>query len=103
VRELSDATFEAEVLHAQRPVVVDFRAPWCRPCDAVEPVLEELAADHGDRVEFARIDIDANPLAAARYGVLSLPTVMLFEGGEPRQTVVGARGRAHYEKALGLV
>jgi len=102
VREVTDATFESEVLRSEQPVVVDFWAPWCRPCKAVEPVLEELAADHGERVVFASVDIDANPRAAARYGVLSIPTVMLFEDGEPRQTVLGARGRGHYEKAFGL-
>ena len=91
---MTDATFADEVLAAERPVVVDFWAPWCGPCKAIEPALEELALD------VVKLDIDANPSTAARYGVLSLPTVMLFEGGKPRETLVGARPRAHFERAL---
>jgi thioredoxin 1 len=99
VLDLSDATFEQEVLHADRPVVVDFWAPWCGPCRAVEPVLRQLESEHGGRVTFARLDIDENLQTASRYDVLSIPTVILFEGGEPRETVVGARPRSHYEGA----
>jgi thioredoxin 1 len=103
VLEVTDATFDAEVLEAGRPVVVDFWAPWCGPCKAVERVLEELEAEHGERVGFAKVNIDADPLHAAAHGVLSLPTVILFEGGEARATVVGARGRGHFEQAFAAV
>ena len=96
--EATDETFTADVLEADRPVVVDFWAPWCGPCKAVEKALEELEAAHGDRVGFVTINIDDHPLNAAEHGVLSLPTVILFEGGAARQTVVGARRRAHFEK-----
>jgi thioredoxin 1 len=99
VLELSDATFEREVLQAENPVVVDFWAPWCGPCRAVEPVLQQLEEAHRGRVTFARLDIDQNLQTASRYDVLSIPTVILFEGGEPRETVVGARPRSHYEQA----
>jgi len=99
VLELSDATFEREVLQAETPVVVDFWAPWCGPCRAVEPVLQQLEDAHRGRVTFARLDIDQNLQTASRYDVLSIPTVILFEGGEPRETVVGARPRSHYEQA----
>jgi thioredoxin 1 len=97
VREVTDATFEAEVLQADGPVVVDFWAPWCRPCEAIAPILEALAADHGFRL--LRLDIDEHLGAPSRYGVLSLPTVILFENGEPCSTVIGARPRSHYERA----
>ncbi len=97
MREVTDATFEAEVLEAEGPVVVDFWAPWCRPCEAIAPILEALAAEHGFRL--LRLDIDDHLGVPSRYGVLSLPTVILFEGGEPRSTVIGARPRSHFERA----
>ena len=99
MRDVTDETFEDDVLGAGRPVVVDFWAPWCGPCKAIEPALQEIA-DATDKVEFVKLDIDANPRVADRYGVLSLPTVMLFAEGEPRKTVFGARPKKHFEKAF---
>jgi thioredoxin 1 len=99
VRSVTDETFDAEVLGAGKPVVVDFWAPWCVPCKAIEPSLDELAAAN-ESVEFVKLDIDENPRSANRYGVLSLPTVILFAGGEPRKTVYGARPKKHFEKTF---
>jgi thioredoxin 1 len=99
VRSVTDDSFEADVLTGGKTVVVDFWAPWCGPCRAIEPALEELAAS-ADGVEFVKLDIDENPRTADRFGVLSLPTVMLFQGGEPRETVYGARPKKHFEKAF---
>jgi thioredoxin 1 len=97
--EVGDETFEQEVLQAGRPVVVDFWAPWCGPCKAVEPIFAQLEEEHGERVAFAKLDIDENPVTASRYGVLSIPTAILFEGGEARETVIGARPRSYFEQA----
>jgi len=99
VDELTDATFEQEVIQAETPVIVDFWAPWCGPCHAVEPILRQLEEEYGSRVKFAKVDIDENVQTASRYDVLSIPTAILFEGGEPREIVVGARPRSHYEQA----
>jgi len=99
MRSVTDETFEREVLQAEKPVVVDFWAPWCGPCKAIEPALDELAGTTGS-VEFVKLDIDENPRTAATYGVLSLPTVMLFAGGKPRETVYGARPKKHFEKTF---
>ena len=98
--EVTDATFADEVLGADRPVLVEAWAPWCGPCKAVERVLAELEAEHGGRIRFARLNIDQHPLRAGELGVLSIPTVMLFEDGELRETVIGARPRAHFERVF---
>ena len=97
--ELTDANFEEQVLQAETPVIVDFWAPWCGPCHAVEPILKQLEDAYGSRVRFAKLDIDANLQTATRYEVLSIPTAILFENGEPRETVIGARPRSYYEQA----
>jgi thioredoxin 1 len=98
VEEVTDETFEAEVLAADGPVIVDFWAPWCKPCDAIEPHLRAIAKERG--VRLVRIDIDANLGVPSRLGVLALPTVILFLDGEPRVTVYGAHAREHYERAF---
>ena len=94
--QVGDANFETEVLGAEGPVVVDFWAPWCGPCRVVGPILADMADEH-ERVRFLKLNVDENPQTQARYNVLSIPTVILFEGGEAREAVVGARSRSHYE------
>jgi thioredoxin 1 len=99
MRAVSDDSFQQDVLDSERPVVVDFWAPWCGPCRAVAPVLERLAGETG-QVEFVKLDIDENPLTASRYDVLSIPTVILFAGGVPAETVVGARPADAFRRAF---
>jgi thioredoxin 1 len=96
--EVTDQTFDTEVLRSSEPVIVDFWAPWCKPCEAIEPHLQAIAAESEGEVRLARMNVDENLAVPGRYGVLSLPTVILFAGGEPRATVHGAQPRARYDR-----
>jgi thioredoxin 1 len=99
---VDDAGFDAAVLDSDVPVVVDFWAAWCPPCRVMHPVLEALAAAHPD-VRFASVDVDANQEVAARYGVLSMPTFLVFRGGEPVLTLIGSRPKAKLARELAAV
>ena len=100
MREVTEETFEAEVLQSLRPVVVDFWAPWCRPCKPVTELLEQLGEEYAGRIDVVGVDVDVNPGLSARYAVLTLPTTILFEGGEPRVEVLGVRSRPYFERAF---
>ncbi len=102
--DTSDATFEADVLQNDQPVLVDFWAPWCGPCRMVAPVVEELSNDYDGRVKFVKLNTDENPGVASKYGIRSIPTLLIFKGGELKGQVVGFRPKSdlakHLESAL---
>jgi thioredoxin 1 len=90
VAAVTNETFEQEVVQSPNPVLVDFYADWCGPCKTVGPIVEELAAEYDGRITVRKVDIDSNPELARRYGVRSIPTLMVFNGGEAKDTIVGA-------------
>ena len=97
---VGETDFDSVVLDAPRPALVDFSAAWCGPCRSIAPVIEGLANDYADRVTVATVDIDDNPRLAARYGVRSVPTVMLFAGGDVKRVFVGARSAHEYRAGI---
>ncbi|WP_448073744.1 thioredoxin [Georgenia yuyongxinii] len=96
VPAVTDATFETEVLQSDKPVLVDIWATWCAPCRRTEPIIEELAAEHGDKLKFVKLDADANTQTVMKYGVVSIPTFNLYRDGELVKTLVGAHTKKQF-------
>jgi thioredoxin 1 len=100
---VTESTFEQEVLQSDRPVIVDFWAEWCGPCHAVAPVLDKIVEERGDDVKLVKVNIDEEQEIAARYGIASIPTMILFKDGEPAAAAIGAQPKTALERSLGLV
>jgi thioredoxin 1 len=100
--DVTEQTFEQEVLQSEKPVLVDFWAEWCGPCHAVTPVLERIVEDRSDELKLVKVNIDEEQGLALRYGVSSIPLIILFRGGEPSAAAVGAMPKGALERQLGL-
>jgi thioredoxin 1 len=99
-QDVTDQTFETEVIKADVPVLVDFWAPWCGPCRMVAPIVEELAGEYEGKVNFYKLNTDENPAVSSRYGIRSIPTLLVFKGGEPVGQIVGFRPKSDLKKRL---
>ena len=101
--EISDGSFEAEVMKAEKPVMVDFWAPWCGPCKAIGPVIEDLAKSFGDRIKFAKCNVDENPITPGKFGIKAIPTLIFFKDGAVVDQITGMVAKSRLEETLNRV
>jgi thioredoxin 1 len=99
-RSVTDATFQDDVLNSEKTILVDFWAEWCGPCRAVGPILDQIAAEHSDKIEIVKLNVDENPQTAAKYQITSIPAMKVYKGGEVVKTVIGAKPKPALEADL---
>jgi thioredoxin 1 len=99
-RSVTDASFESDVLNSEKTILVDFWAEWCGPCRAVGPILDQIAAEHADKIEIVKLNVDENPQTAAKYQITSIPAMKVYQGGEVVKTVIGAKPKPALEADL---
>ncbi len=97
---ITDATFKKDVIDSQLPVVVDFWAPWCQPCRMVSPVIEQLSEEYKGKVTVGKMNVDENQQTSSQFGIMSIPTVMVFKGGKPVKSLIGAQRKDSYKKMI---
>ncbi|MDQ1624296.1 MAG: thioredoxin 1 [Actinomycetota bacterium] len=102
-KDVTDASFGTDVLAADKPVIVDFWAEWCGPCRKLGPILDEISVEYSEKVDVVKVNVDDNPAIAARYGITSIPAVYLFQGGEVKSSVIGAKPKQFFEKEFAAV
>jgi thioredoxin 1 len=103
VHEVSDTTFDAEVLQSSTPVLIDFWAPWCAPCRAIAPVVEELAGEYAGKLKVVKINVDDNPQTPSKYGVRGIPNLLIIQGGQVKEQIVGAVAKKRLVDAISQV
>lgn len=103
IMEIDDANFDSEVLQADKPVLVDFWAPWCGPCKAIAPVVSDLAGSFGDKVKFAKCNVDNNPVTPGKFGIKAIPTLIFFKGGDVVEQITGMVAKSKLEDAINKV
>jgi thioredoxin 1 len=100
ILEVGDSSFDAEVMQSEKPVLVDFWAPWCGPCKAIGPIIEELAGEFGDKVKFAKCNVDDNPVTPGKFGIKAIPTLIFFKQGKVVDQITGMVAKSKLEKSI---